>query len=381
MNIKIPEGFYFAGKHVGIKYKRFDLGIAYADTLCTGAAVFTKNSLCGVCIPIGKKIMQHGKLQAIVVTSGVANVATGAIGIQNTQTLLTQVAKEFSISSDTILPSSTGIIGKQLPMEKILTGLHGMKAELSPLNWEDFTRAIMTTDQKIKVKSVQIGSITLLGICKGSGMLEPNMATMLAYFFTDASIDAKSLQEILTRASNASFNMLSVDSDTSTSDTAAILASGKAGSIDLATFEEALTALCIELAKDIVLDARGASRLLEVNVTGAISFDHAKKAAKSIVNSPLVKTAVHWGDPNWGRVLMAVGKLCDAQITLENLTICFGKIPIYQKGTILEENLAPITAHLKEEGTCIIDVDLALGAYQARVWGCDLNQEYSLSNK
>ncbi len=376
VNTVIPEGFHFLGKHVSIKPSELDLGVAYSEKVCTCAAVFTKNSICGVSIPIGRNNVKNGELQAIVITSGIANVATGGEGTNNALTITKTLASELNIDANNILPSSTGVIGKQLPIDKILKGLENIKNSLAPENYLEFAKAITTTDTRLKVRQTTVENTTILGIAKGCGMLEPNMATMLVYFFTDAQIDKVSLDAILKKAVNKSFNMISVDTDTSTSDTVAILANGLAGNVDLTLFEDKFTELCIGLAQDVVRDGEGATKLIEVTVENANNFDQAKVIAKSIVNSPLVKTAVYGADPNWGRIIMAVGKVCDASITEDSISIYIGDYLIYDKGTINDEYLNKIQKYLADTEHCIIKINLDCGSSTATVWGCDLTEEY-----
>lgn len=372
----MPKGFHFLGKNVGIKHKNLDLGIAYSEKLCSSSAVFTKNSICGVSIPIGKNNVKNGKLQAVVVTSGIANVATGSEGTNNTLNITKKLANELNIEMDNILPSSTGVIGKQLPIDKIIKGLDNINNLLSPENYQEFAKAITTTDIRLKIRQSTIGNANILGIAKGCGMLEPNMATMLVYFFTDALIDKTSLDSILKKAVDKSFNMISVDTDTSTSDTVAILANGLSGNVDLPLFEEKFTELCIDLAQDILRDGEGATKLIEVTVQNANTFEQAKVVSKSIVNSPLVKTAIYGADPNWGRIIMAIGKVSDDSITEESISIFIGDNLIYDKGTINNEYLDTIQKYLSETEHCTIKIDLHCGSSTATVWGCDLTEEY-----
>jgi glutamate N-acetyltransferase/amino-acid N-acetyltransferase len=372
----VPIGFNFLGKHVGIKKDGIkDLGIVVSEKKCSAAAMFTKNSICGVSIPIGRKNVENGMLQAIVVTSGIANVATGKIGTENTNTIINAVAQEFDILAEDVLPSSTGVIGPQLPVDKVINGIQNSKKQLNG-EWEEFAHAIMTTDKHVKMVSGSVGNAKILGICKGSGMIQPNMATMLVYFFTDADIKSNILKEILQKAVNSSFNMISVDTDTSTSDTVAILANGMAGEVDIKEFQDTFTKLCIELAKKVVIDGEGATRLIEANITSAKSYEQAKKVAKSIINSPLVKTAVYGADPNWGRIIMAVGKVFDSSITADSVTISFGEGIVYDRGTINDDVIEKLTEYLKKSANCVIGVDLHLGDEHATAWGCDLTEEY-----
>lgn len=374
----LPQGFKFYGGNVGIKQDKMDFAVAYTEMVCSTAGVFTQNSLCGVSIPIDREIVSKGKLQSIVVTSGVANVATGNEGIKNVNLLLDAVSKKLDIKKEFILPSATGVIGRQLPINQIIDKLShiDLKHESAADNIENFATAIMTTDKEMKICSAKIENATIVGVCKGVGMIEPNMATMLAYIFTDANIDPASLNSMLRNAVNKSFNMISIDTDMSTSDSVVIMANGLAGNVDHKKFEEVLAYLCVDMAKKIVIDGEGATKLIEVNVESGRDFDQAKKIAKSIVNSPLIKTAVYGADPNWGRVMMAIGKVMDNSTTYENISISFGEFLIYDKGEIFNEKLDEIKKYLQDCSVCKINVNLNLGKARATVWGCDLTEEY-----
>lgn len=271
------------------------------------------------------------------------------------------VADELGIAPADVLPSSTGVIGRQLPMEKIRQGLRGIGQEMQPGHLEQAALAIMTTDTHPKMRSARVGNTVLVGIAKGAGMIEPNMATMLTYFVTDANIPPDILHQCLQEAVDDSFNMLSIDTDTSTSDTVAIMANGLAGEVDVDAFRRALHQMAIELAKELARDGEGATKLIEVMVEGASSRAQAKRVAKSIVNSPLVKTAVYGADPNWGRIAMAIGK-CEDQsaIVPEHVRIAFGDLLVYQGHPLGEPNLPLLQAYLKQ-AEIVIRVSLELG--------------------
>lgn len=241
---------------------------------------------------------------------------------------------------------------------------------------EQAALAIMTTDTHLKIRSCRVGAAVLVGIAKGSGMVEPNMATMLSYFMTDANIAPDVLHQSLKEAVDASFNMISIDTDTSTSDTVAIMANGLAGDVDLHEFRHTLQNMAIDLAKDLARDGEGATKLIEVTVAGAASHSQAKRVAKSIVNSPLVKRAVFGADPNWGRIAMAIGK-CDEQkaIVPEKVSISFGDLLVYQGQALSEDNLPFLKAYLHNDEVAI-RVSLGLGDARATVWGCDLTPGY-----
>lgn len=376
MQTLMPKGFYTCVKNLGIKDDTLDFTVIMSSTVANAAAMFTQSRFCGAPIPIGKQNVANGKLQCFVINSKNANVATGEEGIRNVQEIVNLVAHELAIAPENILPSSTGVIGHQLPMDKIRNGIINLKEQLVEGGLEKSAQAIMTTDTYPKCKICKVGNATLVGIAKGSGMIEPNMATMLSYFVTDAEIPATTLQTIFKEAVNHSFNMVSVDTDTSTSDTVAIMANGLAGKVDIKQFTEALNNMSIDLAKEIARDGEGATKLVEVTVNESSSFVQAKKVAKSIVNSPLVKTAIFGKDANWGRIAMAIGK-CEDEVELnpENISIYFGETLIYQGKPIDSVDLSVIQDYL-ENSEIQIKVSLGLGKEEATVWGCDLSYDY-----
>ncbi|AHN22303.1 MULTISPECIES: bifunctional glutamate N-acetyltransferase/amino-acid acetyltransferase ArgJ [Lysinibacillus] len=376
MQTMMPKGFYTCVKNLGIKDETLDFTVIMSSTVANAAAMFTQSKFCGAPIPIGKENVANGKLQCFVINSKNANVATGEEGIRNVQEIVNLVAQELAIAPENILPSSTGVIGHQLPMDKIKNGIINLKEQLVEGGLEKSAQAIMTTDTYPKCKICKVGNATLVGIAKGSGMIEPNMATMLSYFVTDAEIPAATLQTIFKEAVNHSFNMVSVDTDTSTSDTVAIMANGLAGKVDIKQFTEALNNMSIDLAKEIARDGEGATKLVEVTVNASSSFAQAKKVAKSIVNSPLVKTAIFGKDANWGRIAMAIGK-CEDEVDLnpENISIYFGETLIYQGKPIDTVDLSVIQEYL-ENSEIQIKVSLGLGKEEATVWGCDLSYDY-----
>ncbi|MBE3559662.1 MAG: bifunctional glutamate N-acetyltransferase/amino-acid acetyltransferase ArgJ [Ktedonobacteraceae bacterium] len=371
-----PRGFLSCVKNIGIKDDTLDFAVIVSEVPASAAAMFTQSRFCGAAILVGREHVADGRLQAFVINSKNANVATGEQGLAAVHAIIGRVAAELDIAAGDILLSSTGVIGRQLPVEKMLRAIEGIGGELREGELELCAQAIMTTDTYPKIRACKIGDAMLVGMAKGSGMIEPNMATMLSYFVTDARIAPGLLKQFLKEAVDLSFNMVSVDGDTSTSDTVAIMANGLAGEVDLDEFRRALTAMAIELAKEIARDGEGATKLLEVVVEQAGSFAQAKRVAKAIVNSPLVKTAIFGADPNWGRVAMAIGK-CEEQteIVPENVTIAFGDLPVYKGGALGEENLEQLTAYLRNKEVTI-RVALGLGEAHATVWGCDLSYEY-----
>src|SRR6266487_2556990 len=372
-----PQGFRTCAKNIGIKDSTLDFTVIASDVPAAAAAMFTQSRFCGPAILVGREHAANGRLQAFVINSKNANVATGEQGLANAREIVQLVAAELGIAPSDVLPSSTGVIGWQLPMEKMREGMRNFAREMQPGQLDRAALAIMTTDTRPKMRAARIGNAVLVGIAKGVGMIEPNMATMLSYFMTDAKIAPDTLKQCLQEAVARSFNMISVDSDTSTSDTAAIMANGLAGEVDLDEFRRALTTMATELAKEMARDGEGATKLIEVTVDSASSFTQAKRVAKSIVNSPLVKTAIFGADPNWGRIAMAIGK-CEVQdaVVPEKVSIAFGDLPVYQDGRPRDDdNLEQLTAYLHNPEV-LIHVSLGLGDASATVWGCDLSYEY-----
>src|SRR5579859_726997 len=371
-----PQGFRSCAKNVGIKDETLDFTVIASDVAASAAAMFTQSRFCGAPIVVGREQVANGQLQAFVINSKNANVATGEQGIVNAREVVRLVAAELGIAAGDVLPSSTGVIGRQLPIEKLRAAIRGVKAEMVEGQLELAAQAIMTTDTHPKIRACKIGDAVLVGMAKGSGMIEPNMATMLSYFVTDARIPSDQLKTLLKEAVEMSFNMVSVDTDTSTSDTVAIMANGLAGAVDQEAFRQALQTMAIGLAQEIARDGEGATKLVEVIVEQAASFQQAKRVAKAIVNSPLVKTAIFGADPNWGRIAMAIGK-CEEQadIVPEKVAIAFGDLLVYQGRDLGEEHLAQLEEYLRQPEVTV-RVSLGLGASKATVWGCDLSYEY-----
>ncbi|MBM4194688.1 MAG: bifunctional glutamate N-acetyltransferase/amino-acid acetyltransferase ArgJ [Gemmatimonadetes bacterium] len=370
----LPRGFRCASRNVGLKPEARDLTLFVADVDCAAAAVFTRNQFPGAPITLGRETMRAGRLRAVVVNSKVSNVATGAAGLENARRMAAAAATEVGTTPDRILVSSTGVIGVPLPIEKIESGIRGMAAELQgdPMPG---ALGIMTTDTHPKVQSAKAGAATITWVAKGAGMIEPNMATMLVYIFTDAAFDPPALDAMLRRAVDVSFNMLSVDTDTSTSDTCAILASGHGGVVDAAQFERVLTAGCIRMAETIARDGEGADHLIRVAVRGAASRDQARAIAKSVVNSPLVKTMVAGADPNVGRLLMAIGKCFEVTIARERTDAWINGHQVVARGVRASFEDDMVRAALGAE---VIDIEIALGVGDgaATAFGCDLTQGY-----
>ena len=384
--LRSVQGFSWMGINLGLKDQTLDFGVIASECNCTAAGVFTRNNFPGAPVTVGRENIQNGQLQAIVVNSKIANVATGIDGIEDAKNMCRWTGEALGIDPELVLPSSTGIIGRRLPVEKIHEGCKIIPEKLgsSPEYIDNFARAIMTTDTHPKWCSASIENSTLLGVAKGSGMIEPNMATMLSFFVIVAKISSEQLQTILRSVVNQSFNRISIDSDTSTSDTVVILANGLAGPVDTEIFEKTLRNSSIQLAKEIARDGEGSTKLIELTVSGAKSQEMALQISKSIINSPLVKTAIHGADPNWGRFVMAVGKVFEYPVPLSDLSINFGTGS--QVLTVNAESLNADTVNLDaisellQNQEVFLEVVVGDGKFSETVWGCDLTKDYIEEN-
>jgi glutamate N-acetyltransferase/amino-acid N-acetyltransferase len=374
-----PQGFLSLAKNVGIKDATLDLTVIYSTVRARAAAMFTRNRFPGAPVIVGRKHIANGFVQALVINSKNANVAMGKQGIDNAVETCRIVGQELGVDPYDVLPFSTGVIGRPLPMDKIRAGLRGIKVELKPNNLKLAAEAIMTTDTYPKYISVQVGKATIAGIAKGAGMIEPNMATMLVYLMTDAELPKAAMKPMLKRVVDRTFNSMSIDTDTSTSDTVVLMANGLAGKVKLGQFEKGLLEVCEYLTKEIARSGEGATKLITVDVSHAKTAVQAKRVGKCVVNSPLVKTAVYGCDPNWGRVIMAVGKSFDPSVEPAKVTIRFGDTNVFKKGSPVDCDLEALRKYLGQSEVSIA-VDLGIGIASARVWGCDLTEGYIKEN-
>lgn len=375
---RFPRGFRCASRNVGLKPEARDLALFVSDVDAAAAAVFTRNQFPGAPVILGRETIRRGVLRAIVVNSKVSNVATGATGVEHARRMAAAAARELGSAPDRVLVSSTGVIGVPLPIEKIERGIVGIASELQddPLVGAE---GIMTTDTHPKALSTGVGDATITWVAKGAGMIEPNMATMLSYIFTDAALDVPALDRLLRNAVHVSFNMLSVDSDTSTSDTCAIMANGQAGPVDEGAFASALRAGCIRMTEILARDGEGATRLLRVTVRGARDDADARRIAKTIVNSPLVKTMVHGADPNVGRILMAIGKCIDCNIAPTKTTASINGYDVVRNGERVDFDDAIVRAALAATSIDLA-VEVGVGMASATAYGCDLSRGYIEEN-
>ncbi len=373
----LPQGFRSYVANVGIKDDTDDLVVIAADAAVPAAGVFTRSRFTGPSVTISREHLADGKALAVVVVSKNANVANGPDGDADAHELVSGVAERLGGWASDVLVASTGVIGRRYPMDRVRAGIAAIPSELPDVDADRPARGMMTTDTVPKVAEATVAgsSARVVGVAKGVGMIEPDMATMIAVLLTDAEITSDHLDTVFRRSVDRSFNCVTVDTDTSTSDTAVVLASGAAGAVDPESFERALTDVCIELTKMIASDGEGAETLIEVTVDGARDHAQAKRVAKAIANSPLVKTAVHGADPNWGRVAMAIGKCSDdTDIHQEHVQIRFGDTEVYPT-QLTDEQLADLSIYMRRESV-VIGVTLNTGDATATVWGCDLTDGY-----
>jgi glutamate N-acetyltransferase/amino-acid N-acetyltransferase len=373
----LPSGFHSYVTNVGVKDSSQDFTVVASDRPCAASGVFTQSRFAGPSVVISRSHVADLAAQAVVVISKNANVATGAEGTRNAEEITRSVAARLGLNEQDVLIASTGVIGRQYPIENIRAGIAGLPSPLPDNDAEEVARGIMTTDTVHKIASASVAgsSARIVGVAKGVGMIEPNMATLIAMVFTDAAVEPQLLDSTFRSVINRTLNCVSVDTDTSTSDTAIILANGAAGSVDIAAFETALHEVLLHLTKSIARDGEGAETLIEVLVDNARDTEQAKTVAKAIVNSPLVKTAVHGADPNWGRVAMAVGKCSQyTDIDQEKVVIRFGTQEVYPT-QVNESGLAQLSEYMRGADVTI-HVSLATGTASATVWGCDLTDGY-----
>lgn len=372
--VPLPRGFRAHVANVGIKDDTDDLVIVAATRPCAAAAVFTRSRFAGPSVELSRAHAADGRLQAVVCVSKNANVATGEGGRRDAEELAAGAASVAGCPPEDVLVTSTGVIGRRYPIER-LRAHFASDPELELTDAVAVATAMMTTDTHPKVAAASAGAARVVGVAKGVGMIEPDMATMLAFVFTDAEVAADELDDVFRRVVDRTFNSVSVDTDTSTSDTAAVLASGEAGPVDPAELAAALEEVCTTLTRMLASDGEGASTLVLVDVTGARDDDQAKRVAKAVVNSPLVKTAVHGADPNWGRVAMAVGKCSDdTDIDQERVRIAFDDTEVYP-ALVDDAGLAALEQYLGGDEVRIV-VDLGIGDGSWRVYGCDLTDGY-----
>lgn len=384
--VTFAKGFTAAGVKAGIKKSgNLDVAVIYTKTQAVVAGTFTQNKVAAAPVYVSKEVVATGTAHAIVANAGCANACTGQQGLDDAHKMAQIAADELGVNADDVIVGSTGVIGVNLPMDKLEAGIKDAVANLSADGSDNAGRAIITTDTHSKSVTCEFelsGKTVRMGaIAKGSGMIRPNMATMLCYITTDIAIDQALLQKAVSGCVEKSFNMISVDGDMSTNDMVIVLANGEANNAkiteenaDYQIFFDKLMMLCTELAKQIAADGEGASKFLTINVKGAKSFADAKTVGMAIANSPLVKTAFFGEDPNWGRVICAVG-YSGADMLPEKTVVKFGGITIFANGTGATYDEKAL-AHVMKEKDIVIDIELNMGQEDATVWSCDLSYEY-----
>jgi len=389
-SVTSPDGFHAGATYAGVKSKAkgcLDLGILFSEVPCVAAALFTTNRIKAAPVVLSRERLRRGRVVAVVVNSGNANACTGEQGLADAAEMADLVAKGMGISPDDVLVASTGVIGKRLPMKRIRGGIS--RIILSREGGHELARAMMTTDTvpKETAAAVKIDEteFTIGGAAKGSGMIHPDLATLLCFLTTDAAVEADFLRLSLQKAVDVSFNMVSIDGDTSPNDTVLIMANGRSGNGAITTgsrlagvFQQALDQVCIYLAKCIARDGEGATKLIEVTVKGAPSGAEARLAARAVVSSSLVKAAIHGNELNWGRVLAAVGR--------SGVEVVESKIDLYIGDTCVVRGGKPVAFNEREVVEVLsasevpIGLQLNLGAATATAWGCDLSEEYVTIN-
>lgn len=387
MALSLPKGFLYAGGTGGIKNDgKKDLAVVYSEVPSIAAGLFTTNAIKAAPVVVSMGQLKKGKKRMIIANSGIANAATAQEGIKDVQEIINAYAKGFSIKPEEILVASTGIIGRRLPVEKMISQITALKNDLSRQGFMDAVKAIMTTDTVPKYGSrrLKIGSkeIILTGFVKGSGMIQPHLATMLGFFTSDVNITPGALRKAILAAAEASFNRITIDGEMSTNDTVLILANGLAEN-DIITeegkhytaFEQAFVDLTKELAEKMVKDGEGANKVIEINVMGAKNEEDAKKVAFKLANSPLIKTAFFGEDPNWGRIVATVGAAC-SYVNESGLKIWIGKQPVFSSGKGIDnESLLKVRNSMKNR-TIQLAVDLGAGGKTFSVMTCDLTYDY-----
>ena len=385
-DITFPRGFRAAGVSAGIKKSgRKDVALIYSDYPAAAAAVFTRNLMAAAPVLVAREAVADGRARAIIANSGVANACTGARGIEDARDMAAHTAGRLGCRADEVVVASTGVIGKPLPMDKLRPGIDAAVATLSPADGGAAAEAIMTTDTCMKTTTAEIelgGKTVRFGvIAKGSGMIQPDMATMLCFISTDAAIAPALLQEALRGVTETTFNMIAVDGDMSTNDMVVVLANGAAGNSEITDrgddyrrFRATLHDLCADMAQRIAADGEGATRFLTIRVGGARDFAAAKQVAMSVAKSPLVKTAFFGGDPNWGRVAAAVG-YAGVPLDPARVSIAFGGITVYRDG-IGPECDEDALRRVMQEREITLTIDLGDGDATATVWSCDFSYDY-----
>ena len=376
---------FTAGASAIPRGQRDDLCVVYSASPCDAGGVFTTNKVKSASVVIDQLHLQRNRVQALTINSGNANACTGAQGFRDALLMAKLSADRLDLDPDQVLVSSTGVIGRYLPMDAIKPGIAEACASLSADGGEAAARAIMTTDTVPKTARLDINvggnAVRVGGMCKGSGMIHPNMATMLAYVTTDAAVEPGFLAAVTKSVADRSFNQVTIDGDSSTNDSFLILANGaagnepvRAGTAEAEHLVEALIEVARELSRSIARDGEGATRLITVRVEDATSDAEARTAARTVASSSLVKTAVHGGDPNWGRIVCALG-YSGAELALDRLQLSVGGLVVFERGAGVDVDLAAVRRAFEQPEIEIV-ATLGLGEGKAEAWGCDLSEEY-----
>lgn len=375
------KGVKGQGIHAGFKKEKLDFTIIYSEKLCNAAGVFTKNKAAAAPVLLDRKFISDGKAQAIVCNSGFANACTGKKGIEDAIYTAEYASRKLGIKKEDCLVFSTGKIGIPLPMEKMINAIDKTISliDTSDEASKNVANAIMTTDLVSKEITVENEGYIISGIAKGSGMINPNMATMLCFIFTDAEVDTDILNDSLKSSVDKSFNRISVDGDTSTNDSVVILANGLSNvkintENKVESFKSALVHVCIELAKKIARDGEGATKLIECECIGAKNQEDADKISKAVISSSLVKSAIFGEDPNWGRIMAAVG-YSGAEMNLEKIDVFIGDLKIVKNGVDAGISKEESRKELQKDSVKIT-INMNLGDFSSKAWGCDLSYDY-----
>lgn len=389
--LKQVQGVTLAAVQAGVRYAgRKDLALVSIAEGSSFSAVFTKNRFCAAPVVICKENLRQSLPRNLVINSGNANAGTGSEGLSRANAVCAAVAKKMDVAEQQVLPFSTGVIGEMLPVTTILEAVDELSARLKPDNWNDVAEAILTTDTCSKGISVQFKykgeCVTVTGVAKGSGMIKPNMATMLAFFATDLGVEQALLDSLFKKSADASFNRITVDGDTSTNDAAVLIATGKA-QLPLLTeqadhadllkkFEQALSTAMVYLAKAIVKDGEGATKFVAITVNQGAAISDCEAVAYTVAHSPLVKTALFASDPNWGRILAAVGRAEIESIDVEKVDIFINDVVIVRNGAVADDYTDARGVAAMSETDINIVISLGMGRHEATVWTCDLSYDY-----
>ncbi len=379
----LPKGFKASGVNCGVRRYRPDIGLLISDVPAVTAAVFTLNECKAASIRYSQKLVPSDDIRAIFTNSGQANAATGSEGIEKNMMMVSAVAKSLNCDVNQVLVASTGKIGEQLDTDKIIPSIPELVNRATD-SADNFSVAILTTDLVPKTVTASVtlseGTVRITGIGKGSGMIHPNMGTMLGYILTDVKLNKEYAAELIKKTVDVSFNMVSVDGDTSTNDCCFLMANGASGvelknEADIKKFEAIVEDIAIFLAKSIAADGEGATKLIEVQIRGAADLEIARKAARGITLSPLIKTAMHGEDPNWGRILARLGAELITAEQLDRMTLRMQGVILFEKGQPVAFSKEDVKALLRQENIKI-DISLNSGKFGATAWGCDLSRKY-----